>query len=105
MKKHGNSLGNKNPHHLYEIRDQQEKDVFKYGISDDPVDDDGLSNRLRGQLRFMNLVAGFTRFLGRILISGIQGRQKARALEDEYIDKYIEDHGRRPRGNIRGGKK
>ena len=35
-KRHGNSLKNTDPHHLYEIRDVQENDIFKYGISHDP---------------------------------------------------------------------
>ena len=105
MSKHGNSLDNDKLHHLYEIRDQQEADVFKYGISDDPIDENGSSDRLRRQLTFMNLVAGFARFVGKILIRGIMGRKKARQLEDEYIDAYIDKHGKRPRGNIKGGKK
>lgn len=105
MSRHGNSLENDKPHHLYEIRDKKESSVFKYGISDDPIDDDGLSDRLRRQVNFMNLVAGFARFIGKILIKGIAGRKKARQLEDEYIDSYTDKHGQRPRGNIRGGKK
>jgi len=45
MSKHGNSLENVNPHHLYEIRDLAENDVFKYGVSDDPIERDGLSKQ------------------------------------------------------------
>ncbi len=33
---HGNRLDNPEPHHLYEIRDSLEDDVFKYGISAKP---------------------------------------------------------------------
>ena len=32
-KRHGNSLKNDALHHLYEIRDIQEDDILKYGIS------------------------------------------------------------------------
>jgi len=50
---HGNSHRNKNPHHLYEIWDQQDEDIFKYGISDDLVEADGQSARLRDQLNLI----------------------------------------------------
>lgn len=103
MSEHGNSLENKNPHHLYEIRDEEEKDIYKYGISDDPIEDDGLSKRLRYQLNLMNRVVGWPRFLGNVLIENIPGRIKAREVEDSYIDRYREKHGRNPRGNPRGG--
>ena len=71
---HGNSLDNDKQHHLYEIRDEQEGTAFKYGISDDPIDEDGLSRRVRRQVHFMNLVVGFVRLIGRILIRDIPGR-------------------------------
>jgi hypothetical protein len=103
-KRHGNNLDNDNTHHLYEIRDLQEQDVYKYGISDDPIDEDGLSSRLRDQLQMMNRIVGFLRFIGRILLTSIPGRRKARAIEDEHIQAYREQHGSNPRGNIRGGK-
>lgn len=35
MSEHGNSNKNNKPHHLYEIRDSEDDDVFKYGISHD----------------------------------------------------------------------
>ena len=46
MAEHGNSNRNKKPHHLYEIRDSEDDDVFKYGISHDPIGKDGYSNRI-----------------------------------------------------------
>ncbi|MEM1119916.1 MAG: hypothetical protein AAGJ18_05670 [Bacteroidota bacterium] len=46
-RRHGNSHQNTKPHHLYEIADIQENDTFKYGISHDPIEADGLSKRLR----------------------------------------------------------
>lgn len=46
---HGNSFLNDLPHHLYEIRDKEEGEVFKYGISADLIDEDGTSKRMRVQ--------------------------------------------------------
>lgn len=105
MNEHGNSLENPNPHHLYEIRDTGENDVFKYGISDDPIDKDGLSKRLRTQVAFLNRAVGLLRFVGAILVRNIPGRTRAREIEDEYIDRYFEEKGRKPRGNPLGGTK
>jgi URI fold toxin 2 len=81
------------------IDDLQEDEVFKYGISADPIDEDGLSDRLRNQVNLFNLVANAIRFVGKILISNIPGRMKADQIEQEHIDKFIEKHERRPRGN------
>ena len=55
MSFHGNSKENNNPHHLYEIRDKELDDIFKYGISAEPIGADGLSKRMRRQLTFLNL--------------------------------------------------
>lgn len=43
---HGNDKRNDKPHHLYEIKDKQENDTFKFGISCDPInkEKDGLSD-------------------------------------------------------------
>jgi hypothetical protein len=98
---HGNSHQNDKPHHLYEIRDKQEEDIFKYGISADPIEADGLSKRLRNQLNFMNLIAGWLRFFGNILIRDIPGRAEAEKLEREHIDAYRKIHGRNPKGNLK----
>lgn len=100
MKKpHGNSNKNDNDHHLYEIWDSKEEKVYKYGISNDPVEDDGLSKRVRNQLTLFNNLVNWMRFVGRILIRNIPGRKKARVLEDEYIKVYKEKYGEKPRGN------
>lgn len=99
MRKHGNSLQNKNPHHLYEIWDEVEDDVFKFGISDDPIERDGLSKRIRTQLDFLNRAVGSQRFVGNVLHKSIPGRARAKEIEDEYIDQYFDDHGKKPRGN------
>lgn len=47
MSEHGNSHKNQNLHHLYGIFEKESDDVLKYGISDDPIGEDGLSNRVR----------------------------------------------------------
>ncbi len=96
---HRNNLKNKAPHHLYEIIDKQEEEVFKYGISSDPIDSDGLSRRIRRQLRIFNLAAGWLRYFSRILLKDIPGRLKAEEIEDDHIERFKEKHGRLPRGN------
>lgn len=85
---HRNSHQNKEPHHLYEIFDKEKEEVFKYGISSDPIDGDGLSRRMRRQLRILNLAAGWIRYFSRILLKGIAGRPRAEEIEDEYIDAF-----------------
>lgn len=104
MKKHGNSKNNNKPHHLYEIRDKTDDDIFKYGISDNRIGKDGLSKRIRTQTSFLNLAVGWVRYFAKILIRNIPGREKAQKIEDEFIESYREKHGRKPRGNLKGGK-
>ncbi|NUO02314.1 MAG: hypothetical protein HUU01_17045 [Saprospiraceae bacterium] len=101
MKDHGNSNRNKKPHHLYEIRDSLDDDVFKYGISHGPVDKDGYSNRMRIQVDFLNLGVKWLRFFGRIILFDIPGRKEAKRIEREHIRKHREAHGHNPRGNIK----
>ncbi len=96
---HRNSLSNDEPHHLYEIRDKVDDDVFKYGISSDPIEDDGLSKRIRVQLDLLNLVDRWARFFANILVFNIQGREEALRMEDDFIKKYEKEYGKRPRGN------
>lgn len=98
---HGNSHENMNPHHLYAIDDIQEDDLFKYRVTDDPLEADGLPARLSTQLYLYNIVANFVRFVGRIILTDIPGRAMAEQIEDEYIAQYELEHGRRPRGNPR----
>jgi URI fold toxin 2 len=105
MSDHGNSLNNANPHHLYKIYDEEEDDTFKFGISDDPIEADGLSKRLRNQVDFLNRAVGWLRFIGVVLIRNISGRKNAKSIEDEHIDQYFAENGRRPRGNPKGGSK
>jgi hypothetical protein len=97
---HGNSNKNTKPHHLYAIYDKEKDDLFKYGISHDPIDADGLSDRLRNQLNFLNLAVDWERYYGKILIIHIDGREKAKAIETHYIDTFRAQFGQNPRGNI-----
>jgi hypothetical protein len=87
------------PHHLYEIVDKQEDDTFKYGISCDPIGDDGLSDRMREQVSFLNHIFEWARFFGRILIFNIPGKREARKIETKHIKEYEQLHGRKPKGN------
>lgn len=98
-KRHGNSLKNDKSHHLYEIRDIQDDDTFKFGISQDKIEADGLSKRLRDQISIYNVVAGFVRFFARILIKNIPNRVDAIKEEKGHIREYKDKHGRKPRGN------
>ena len=96
---HGNSHQNKKPHHLYEIIDVQEEETYKYGISADEIDADDSSDRLRNQIKLFNLVANALRFIGRILMRDIPGRETAERLENEHIEEHVKKYGKRPRGN------
>ncbi len=99
MSEHGNSNQNKNQHHLYEIWDKVEQETFKYGISDDPIEEDGLSARARQQMEWYNVIVGYFRFIARILRLDIGDRENAKHIEDDYMDVFEAEHGRRPRGN------
>jgi URI fold toxin 2 len=96
---HGNSKKNEKEHHLYEIIDKYESDTFKFGISDKPIEEDGLSNRVREQVHFLNLAVGWIRYVGKIIIFGIKNRLLAKELENKYIDDYNDLNGKLPRGN------
>jgi len=96
---HRNSSRNDGPHHLYEIWDKGEDELFKYGISDDTIEADNLSDRIRDQLYFLNLSTGWVRFIGRIIQRDIGGRVSAKQIEDEHIEAFFEKKGARPRGN------
>jgi hypothetical protein len=72
---HGNKLDNLKPHHLYVIFRLSNFEVFKYGISDDPIDDfDGLSARVRDQVEEWNMAAEYQKFDAKILATDIAGR-------------------------------
>lgn len=100
MKGHGNCNDNNKPHHLYEIRDSVDDDVFKYGISHDEIDEEGQSNRMKKQVNFLNLGVKWLRFFAQILLLDIPGKKEAKRIEEEYIQKYKKQNGKKPRGNL-----
>ncbi len=98
-RRHSNLLDNPNIHHLYLIYDSEQREIFKFGISDNAVNEDYSSTRIDYQLALFNRIAGWKRFIGRILAHPIKGRLNARQLEDEAILKFQKKYGRFPRGN------
>ena len=74
--------------------------MLKYGISHDPIDEDGLSLRIKVQLRLLNLGANWIRYFARIILKNIPGRRKAKEIEQEHIDEYEKKKGQKPRGNL-----
>lgn len=98
---HNNSNQSMKSHHLYEIVDKVGEDTFKYGISCDPIGKDGMSDRMRGQVSFLNRIFEWARFFGRILIFDIPGKKEARKIEKQHIGEYERIHGRKPKGNPR----
>jgi URI fold toxin 2 len=99
MKTHANSHQNEEEHHLYEIFDLAEQDIYKYGVCGEPLRADGSSPRAERQVRAFNRLVGFFRFVARVLLTGIPGRKRAEEIEDEHVDAYEAKNGRRPRGN------
>ena len=100
MKIHGNSLDNPNLHHLYEIYKKADENTFKYGISDDPIETDGLSERVRKQVLEMNRAAEYDKYAAQILLSDIEGRAEAARIQIQFIDDYYNKNGRNPKGNL-----
>lgn len=98
---HGNSKKNPNSHNLYGIFEEKTEDLFKFGIIDDPIGKDGLPARVRSQLTILNLAAGFLKFIGRIILSGIPGREEAERIEREHIQEYRDKFGKNPPGNLK----
>lgn len=98
---HNNSNQNMKPHHLYEIIDKEGEDVFKYGISCEPIGKDGMSDRMRKQVSFLNRLYEWARFFGRIIIFDIPGKKAAREIETNHIKEYEQKKGRKPKGNVR----
>ena len=97
---HGNANKNPNSHHLYDIFVEKNRDTFKYGISDDPIDvEDQLSERARAQVEEWNMAAEYNKFAAEILIKDIPGGSAALKIERAYIDAYYEINGRNPIGN------
>jgi len=89
------------PNRLYEIVDKVGEDTFKYGISSDPIGEDGMSDRMRKQVNYLNRLYEWARFFGRILLYDIPGKKEARKIEKEHIQEYERIQGRKPKGNAR----
>jgi URI fold toxin 2 len=100
MNPHGNSLDNPNLHHLYEIYKKADGDTFKFGISDDPIDADGLSERVRKQVFEMNRAAEYDKYKAQVLLIELEGRAEAAQIERTFIDRYFDKNGRNPIGNL-----
>ena len=98
---HKNSSNNPLPHHLYQIIDKIDGDIFKYGISCEPIGRDGMSDRMRKQVNLFNLIDDWERFFAQIIVYDLSGKMEAKLLETEYIRLYELKNGRKPRGNIR----
>ena len=98
---HGNSYQNQELHHLYVIFDGEDDSIYKYGISDDHIDPDNLSGRVREPVDLFNRIAGFPRFYAKIMLRDIPGRKQAREIERQHIWAFREKYGRRPPGNLR----
>ena len=86
-------------HHLYEIIDQKTDIVFKYGICGRRLTKDGSSPRANEQVNLFNRLAGWARYIAKILLTGISGRKKAEEIEEEYISEFKKKYGSRPDGN------
>jgi hypothetical protein len=99
MSIHGNSKKSKLIHHLYMIYDFEENMIFKFGISDKPINSDGSSKRMREQIDYLNRAVGWQRYSAIILINNIDGRIKALEIEDQHIEAYRVEYGQKPRGN------
>jgi len=102
---HGNCNENTFAHHLYAIDDLQEGFEFKFGISDDPIEADGLSRRAREQQDYCNLIVGWIRFSARVIVTNIPNREEAKQIEDKYMDAFETKYGRLPRCNRRKNRK
>jgi hypothetical protein len=98
---HKNSYKNQERHHLYAIIDKIDDDVFKYGISCEPIGADGMSDRMRKQINLFNQIDDWSRFFAKIIAYDISGKIEARRIETAYILDYEAQFGRKPRGNIR----
>lgn len=97
---HGNNKNNDADHHLYQIWDTEKEEVFKFGISADEIsEEDDLSGRIRNQLSLFNRIVGYLRFIGKVLLRGIKGRETALEKEDQHISEFEAEKGYRPRGN------
>ncbi len=99
MKIHANSHLNEAKHHLYEIRDRERNEVYKYGICGKPLLKNGKSIRAEKQVEKFNRLVDWPRFYAVVWLTDVSGRKLAEEIEAEYIQNFIEKFGRRPRDN------
>ena len=97
--KHGNRNDSPRPHHLYQIEDREENDIYKFGICGKPLNKDGSSPRGIEQSSELNRADGWLRYFVRILQRNIPGRRLAKIFEENHIQSYKDINGRLPRGN------
>ena len=100
MTPHGNALDNPNGHHFYEIYKKANGDTVKYGISDDSIETDGLSERVKKQVLEMNGTAEFDEYAAKILRLDIEGRAEAARIEVQFMEEYYRKNGRHPIGDL-----
>ncbi len=96
---HKNSNENMDGHHLYEIIDSKGNIVYKYGICGQPLNSDGTSPRANEQVSLFNRLVGYNQYFAKVLSISIPGRVKAKEIENEYISRFEQENGHRPRGN------
>lgn len=97
-KVHGNSKKSKKPQHLYQIYDNREDEVYKYGISGVQLNKNGSSKRANK----LNKRVGLKRYIPDVLFKNIAGRYAALVLEYNYVCGIFKgQHGKSPKGNLR----
>jgi len=64
----GNSNKNKHKPHLYTVHDRKTSNLYPYGISRDPLKEDGLSKRVRCPIADAKLLVGGACFFAGILV-------------------------------------
>ena len=99
---HGNSRASTRPQHVYEIRDPS-GGTEKYGISGQPLNQDGSSPRANRQVNSLN--AGRSSadglYTADVLQTDVPGRAAALGIEQDLVDEYASRHplGDGPEGN------
>ncbi len=101
-KVHGNSLKSQKKHHVYQIDDRTQMDIYKYGISGGKLNKNGTSRRANRQANKLNRPLSFIRYIPKVLFTNIPGRVAALAIEYNLVcNIYLKQKGRKPDGNDR----
>jgi len=99
---HGNSKKSEKEQHLYEIVDTDENKTVKYGISGSELNKDGSSKRANSQIFILNKLAGFIKYIAKILKTNIKNRDEALKIEQKKVNEYASKNGEsRPRFQLR----